>query len=988
MPEILAPAGAQDTLSAALAAGTDAVYFGLDDGFNARARATNFASDTLADTIAWIHRAGVRAYVTLNTLVFEPELAIVEQLIRRVAAAGTDAIIVQDPAVALLARAICPALEVHASTQMTASSPLAAELLRGLGLARVVVPRELSVDEIRRYAAGTSLPLEVFIHGALCVSWSGQCLSSEAWGGRSANRGQCAQACRLPYALVVDGAARDLGDVAYLLSPKDLVGLDAVPALAEIGVASLKIEGRLKGPTYVATTVAQYRAAIAAAGGPPVRPAPVDIPADEPALHIAYSRGISRGFLAGADHQTLVEGRFPQHRGVPLGRVARLAGDAVLVVPDPVQRPVTGGIAAEGGATSPVLDDSTSGTRHASGDETDHRTRVTPGTASRDDHRTGVTPGTASRDDTDHRTRVTPRAGMGVVFDRGRPDEPEQGGPIFAVTPDATAPPGSHWLTFGNPGPDLAQVRPGDHVWISSDPRVTRAGDKAAEAGRAPLGRVAVALMVRGAAGAPLEVTATARGHVARAATASALAPARGAGLARDMIADKLGALGGTDFHLGALDTTGLATGLHVPVSELKELRRAIVAELTTAISRVDRQVAPPGVVDRLRVEIRAVRDATNHAAPDSATAVPTAMAASSTFAQPAGVRSPAAPTVAIHVAPAATAHTAPVAAPAAPIVVPLCRTDAQLDAVLDAGAREVELDWMELVGLRKAVDRARAHGARVGIATMRVQKPGEQTIDQHLVKLAPDHFLVRSWGSLAALLELTASPDSASPDSPSPDSPSPDSVSLDPASDAASDAEPRSRPRPVLHGDFSLNVTNSITADWVLSRGLASVTAAHDLDRDQLFALLDHARPGDVAVTIHHHVPTFHTEHCVYAHLLSTGRDFRTCGRPCERHEVALRDRVGLVHPVVVDVGCRNTVFNAQAQSAASLVPDLLARGVRRFRVELVRESADEAARMFAAYAQLVAGELAPREVVRRAAVHEQFGVTRGTMRTLTVLR
>ena len=246
-PEILAPAGDRDALAAALAAGADAVYFGLDDGFNARARAANFPSDGLAEVVAWVHRAGARAYVALNTLVFEPELPVVEELVRRVAAAGADAIIVQDPAVAAIARAVCPALEIHASTQMTVSSPLAVELLRELGLARVVVPRELSIEEIRAYAAGTSVGLEVFIHGALCVAWSGQCLSSEAWGGRSANRGQCAQACRLPYQLVVDGRTRDLGELAYLLSPKDLFGLDAVPALAEIGVASLKIEGRLKG---------------------------------------------------------------------------------------------------------------------------------------------------------------------------------------------------------------------------------------------------------------------------------------------------------------------------------------------------------------------------------------------------------------------------------------------------------------------------------------------------------------------------------------------------------------------------------------------------------------------------------------------------------------------------------------------------------------------------------------------------------------------
>jgi putative protease len=860
VPEVLAPAGDHDTLAAALAAGADAVYFGLEDGFNARARAMNFTSDSLAEIVAWVHRAGARAYVTLNTLVFEPELPIVEELIRRIAAAGADAIIVQDPAVALLARAMCPTLDVHASTQMTASSPLAAELLRGLGIARVVVPRELSIDEIRLYAAGTPLPLEVFIHGALCVSWSGQCLSSEAWGGRSANRGQCAQACRLPYHLIVDGQERDLGDIAYLLSPKDLVGLDVVPQLAEIGIASLKIEGRLKAPHYVAAAVSQYRAATAAVAGDPPPASPVRIPIDEPSLHIAYSRGITRGFLGGPDHQTLVEGRFPHHRGVPLGRVARLDGTSVLVVTDPEQRAVTGGRAID--PTGEALRDFASLDR----------------------------PSATGGDGTDGRTRVVPRAGMGVVFDRSRPRELEEGGPIFAVVDS----PEGHWLRFGQPGPELANVQIGDRVWITSDPKVTRAGEKAAEAGRAPLGRIAVELTVRGAVGAPLELVAVARGLTVRAATASVAQAATGAGLLPSVIIDKLGALGGTPFHLGSLDAGGLAAGLHVPVSELKELRRAVVAKLDAAIVHVERTVASASMIDEVRRPCPSL------------------------------------------------AHD--------PVIVALCRTDAQLDAVLDAGATEVELDWMELVGLGKAVERARGRGVRVGVATMRVQKPGEERIDQHLAKLAPDHVLVRSWGSLAAFGRL---------------------------------ANP-----PVLHGDFSLNVTNSVAAAWVLDQGLATLTAAHDLDREQLFALLLRAPRGRIAVTIHHHVPTFHTEHCVYAHLLSTGRDYKTCGRPCEQHQVALRDRVGLVHPVVVDVGCRNTVFNAQAQSAASLVPALLTHGVRRFRVELVRESAEEAARVFTAYTQLAAGQLAPRDVVRRAAVHEQFGITRGTMRTLTVLR
>jgi len=867
-PEILAPAGDRDALAAALAAGADAIYLGLDDGFNARARAENFPSTHLAEVAAWIHRAGARLYVTLNTLVFEPELPTVEELLRRVAAAGTDAIIVQDPAVALLARRICPQLEVHASTQMTASSPAAAELLRRLGLSRVVVPRELSVDDIRAYRAGTGLELEVFVHGALCVAWSGQCLSSEAWGGRSANRGQCAQACRLPYELIVDGAARDLGEVSYLLSPKDLVGLDHVPALAEAGVASLKIEGRLKAPAYVAAAVSSYRAA-----------AEGNAAADREGLLIAYSRGASSGFLAGTDHQTLVEGRFPRHRGVLAGRITAIAGNELELVREP----------RAGESLSEI------------------------------------------------------RPGMGVVFDAGRPEDPEQGGPIFAASPTSRG----FRLRFGNPGPDLSKVHVGDRVWISSDPKVTRAGDKAVEAGRGALGRIAVDLLVRGREGERLTVEAVVQpdtakglspttrsydgsnagndgsregtpapgevadrdardrdardgnahdrdapsGRAARAASASSLQPARGAGVTRELLADKLGAFGGTPFHLGEL-TVDLPAGLHLPVSELKDVRRQLVADLEQAIVRVERQVAQASVIDEVRRTV------------------------------------------------------APLEAP--PTLVALCRDDAQLDAVLDAGCREVELDWMELVGLAKAVDRAKARGARVTVATVRIQKPGEDKIDAHLARLEPHAVLVRSWGSLAYFQDKQIE----------------------------------------LHGDFSLNVTNSITAGWVLGHGLQTVTAAHDLDRDQLFALLAAAPRGRVAVTVHHHIPTFHTEHCVYAHLLSDGKDFKSCGRPCEQHQVSLGDRVGLVHPVIVDVGCRNTVFNAQAQSAAALVPELLARGVRRFRLELVRERAEEATRLHGAYAALVAGAIAPSEVVRAAAVHEQFGVTRGTMRTLTVLR
>ncbi|MEZ6138349.1 MAG: peptidase U32 family protein [Pirellulaceae bacterium] len=260
--ELLAPAGNWECARAAVENGADAIYFGLDVGFNARARAANFHVAELTQLIDFLHRQAVRGYVTLNTLVFTDELPALEDNVRRLAEAGVDAVLVQDLGVARLIRELCPEMVVHASTQMTLTNSRAIEMARQLGIQRVVLARELSIAEISKISSATTMPLEVFVHGALCVAYSGQCLTSESFGGRSANRGQCAQACRLPYDLVCDGEPRDLGDVKYLLSPQDLAAHDLVPQLLTAGVRSLKIEGRLKTPEYVANTCQHYRAAI------------------------------------------------------------------------------------------------------------------------------------------------------------------------------------------------------------------------------------------------------------------------------------------------------------------------------------------------------------------------------------------------------------------------------------------------------------------------------------------------------------------------------------------------------------------------------------------------------------------------------------------------------------------------------------------------------------------------------------------------------
>ncbi|MGB0740307.1 MAG: peptidase U32 family protein, partial [Planctomycetaceae bacterium] len=257
--ELLSPAGDLNCLKAAVENGADAVYFGLDCGFNARARAGNFAPEQLPDAMRVLHERGMKGYLTLNTLAFSSELAELEELVRQITHSGVDAVLVQDLGLARLIRSISPELGLHASTQMTLATAESIAVASDLGIERVVLPRELSLTEISRIHAATSMELEAFVHGALCVAWSGQCLTSESLGGRSANRGQCAQACRLPYEIVCDGDDVATGDQQYLLSPQDLAAYPLIAEMLQAGIRSFKIEGRLKTPEYVANITRHYR---------------------------------------------------------------------------------------------------------------------------------------------------------------------------------------------------------------------------------------------------------------------------------------------------------------------------------------------------------------------------------------------------------------------------------------------------------------------------------------------------------------------------------------------------------------------------------------------------------------------------------------------------------------------------------------------------------------------------------------------------------
>lgn len=256
--ELLAPAGSYDIAIAAINAGADAVYLG-GENFGARANAENLNTEEIIDVLNYAHLNGRKVYLTINTLLKNKEIHNdLYDFLRPLYENGLDSVIVQDIGVLLFVRNHFPDLKIHASTQMTISGNETVKWLKELGAKRVVLPRELSIDEIKDLK-GNDIEIETFVHGALCYCYSGQCLLSSFIGGRSGNRGRCAQPCRLPYDVIYDGMLINEADEKYILSPKDICALYLLPDIIDAGVTSLKIEGRMKKKEYVCGVVSIYR---------------------------------------------------------------------------------------------------------------------------------------------------------------------------------------------------------------------------------------------------------------------------------------------------------------------------------------------------------------------------------------------------------------------------------------------------------------------------------------------------------------------------------------------------------------------------------------------------------------------------------------------------------------------------------------------------------------------------------------------------------
>ena len=327
--ELLAPAGTMENFMAALESGADAIYLG-GKVFNARAHAANFGIDELREAVRLAHILDVSVYVTVNILIGDTELKDLEQYIKDLDSIGVDAIIVQDLAVAEIAKRVAPNIHLHGSTQMTAATLDAVRFYESLGFTRVVLARELSLKEIQHICKHCKAEIEVFVHGALCVCYSGQCLMSSFIGGRSGNRGACAQPCRLPYELL-DSKGTSLlpKHEAYLLSPKDLNYSEHMNELVAAGVTSFKVEGRMKKVSYVRQVIGTYREIL-----------------DEASIHenqrkalaSGFNRGFSTAYLEDTVGRQMMTVVAPNHQGKPIGESYTKKGEVYLSLTEPIEQ--------------------------------------------------------------------------------------------------------------------------------------------------------------------------------------------------------------------------------------------------------------------------------------------------------------------------------------------------------------------------------------------------------------------------------------------------------------------------------------------------------------------------------------------------------------------------------------------------------------------------------------------------------------------------
>ena len=807
--ELLLPVGDMNMCLAAIHNGADAIYVGMPH-FNARGRTTDFTTEQLKEMIDLCHLYGVKVNLAFNVVIFEPELPAVIELLKEVLPTRPDALIIQDVGLAKIVRQMAPDQVIHGSTQMTVTNYEAMNLLADLGIKRFVLGREVSLPEMKAIKEKTECELEVFVHGALCVAYSGQCFTSESIGGRSANRGQCAQSCRLEYEMIVDGEKRDLGAFKYLVSPKDLCGIAEIPDLLSLGIDSFKVEGRLKTPEYVASAARNYREAIDRVG---LKPREIEKAKTE--MSLTYSRGFFSGWLHGVDHQQLVDGTYGAHRGIEIGSVSKINQRSVLI--------------------------------------------------------------TTSKTDL--------KKGDGVLFAgfvRGK--KTEIGGNLFDVKKIKAD---AFELSFSKDF-DLKKVSEGMKVYFNHDSVVEKKLSQSYQ-DKNQKKRIPLSLKVKAFVGEPLQVEVSDGENVIHVQSESVLEAAQDRPMGENHFAEELGALGATCFALDSFDYESNGK-VFIHQKMLKNVRRDFTEAMMQA--RVKRS---PLVMNSFNVI-------------------------------PVSAKSQQAPKLNILLREIAQVHD----------VIKFAPTIKD-----DVGV--VYLDYEFGKGYAESVEMLRGAGLTVGIATTRILKPNEYYNFKIIERANPDVILIRNLGALEYFRKLEK--------------------------------------KFLLKGDFSLNVTNSITADYFLNKGLETVSASYDLNSVQLKSLMENGHSEKMEVTIHQYMPSFHMEHCVFAAFMSKGSSFRDCGKPCEKHRLELKDQFGNHHQIKADQECRNTMFNATAQSAAKMIPELKALAVGEVRFEALYERGEVLEKKIKTYIAVVKSDDKNEisTLINQLGVEEKYGLSDG---------
>lgn len=817
--ELLMPVGQLEMAKAAIHNGADAIYVGFPT-FNARGRSYDFELEELNQIIEMCHLYDVKVNLAFNIVIFETELPAVIAAMHRVLPLKPDALIVQDLGLVQLIRHLYPNQVIHASTQMTITNDLAMDFLEDLQIRRFVLGRENSLSEIKLITERTKKELEVFVHGALCVSYSGQCFTSETLGGRSANRGQCAQSCRFTYDLIVDGEKKNLVDRNHLVSPQDLCGLSEIPELMKLGVKSFKVEGRLKSPEYVAQVAKSYRSVIDRTCNDH-HATEAELNLEKNKMAIEYSRGFFPGWLHGVNHQELVEGTFSSHRGLEIGRIEKIE-DKTMVV------------------------------------------RL-------------------------NQIHLDLENGDGLLWFDGNQ---KVGASIYSIEKSGS----KAKIVFSNKislPPSIVDSQ----VYLNHDRSQKKEIEKSMT-DKSSMKKISTQVKITLSLNEPLTATVSDSRFSVTNTSISVCTAAQSKPLTFESLFDEFSSLGGTVFQLARSDfhvSADIQNGLFLNHKEIKQLRQRLFAELT---------------------ELREKNPLNQH--PQPSFKIPEKTPAKGAAAKSAGLNV-------------------------------LLREKQQVVDVVEA-IKSGDLDKTTLLSVildfefgrdyAKSLNLLREIGVRCGLATTRILKPQEYQNLKIIHSLNPDIILVRNLGAFQYY------------------------KSIQPFQGE-------------LKGDFSLNVTNHHSFEYLLRRGLSSVCLSYDMNEEQTLKLLESIDASQAEITIHQSMPSFHMEHCVFAAFLSQGKSYRDCGKPCEKHRVQLTDQFGNTHWIKPDQECRNTMYNASAQTALPYFEKWKSLGLTEIRFEALHEIGPDLIQKIQTYQRVLAGKLSLETALSKLKTTEMYGLS-----------